>query len=118
MTEKGKGIAPVALKGEGDGTTLFSSLFPLPIRAIVIDLDGTLLHTAPELAEAANRLLRDMARAPVSHELLASDTGNCISWLVNRALTGDLHAEPEAALYERAMPIFEKHYMELLLQSK
>ena len=26
--------------------------FPLHVSAIVIDLDGTLLHTAPELAEA------------------------------------------------------------------
>ena len=32
--------------------------FPLDISAIVIDLDGTLMHTAPELSEAANRMLR------------------------------------------------------------
>jgi phosphoglycolate phosphatase len=91
---------------------------PLSVRAIVIDLDGTLLHTAPELAEAANRMLRDMGRAPVSQELLMSYIGNGISWLVKRALTGDMHAEPEAALFDKALPIFEKHYTELLLQSK
>ncbi len=92
--------------------------FPLPISAIVIDLDGTLLHTAPELAEAANRMLRDMGRPAVSQDLLMSYIGNGISWLVKRALTGDMHAEPDAELFERAMPIFEKHYTELLLQSK
>ncbi|HXU92844.1 MAG TPA: phosphoglycolate phosphatase [Gallionella sp.] len=91
---------------------------PLNVRAIVIDLDGTLLHTAPELAESANRMLRDLGRAPVSQGLLMSYIGNGISWLVKRALTGDMYAEPDAALYERAMPIFEKHYTELLLQSK
>ncbi len=91
---------------------------PLSVQAVVIDLDGTLLHTAPELAEAANRMLRDMGRSPVSQELLMSYIGNGISWLVKRALTGDMHAEPDAALYERAMPIFEKHYTALLLQSK
>ncbi len=91
---------------------------PLGVRAVVIDLDGTLLHTAPELAEAANRMLRDMGRAPVSQALLMSYIGNGISWLVKRALTGDMHAEPDAALYERALPVFEKHYTELLLQSK
>ncbi|BBI98610.1 phosphoglycolate phosphatase, bacterial [Ferrigenium kumadai] len=91
---------------------------PLSVRAIVIDLDGTLLHTAPELAEAANRMLRDMGRAPVSQELLMSYIGNGISWLVKRALTGDMHAEPETALFDKALPIFEKHYTELLLQSK
>ncbi len=92
--------------------------FPLPISAIVIDLDGTLLHTAPELAEAANRMLRDMGRPAVSQDLLMSYIGNGISWLVKRALTGDMHAEPEPALYNKAMPIFEKHYTGLLLHSK
>lgn len=92
--------------------------FPLDISAIVIDLDGTLLHTAPELAEAANRMLRDMGYTPVSQELLSSYIGNGISWLVKRALTGDMHATPDAALFEHALPIFEKHYSELLLQSR
>jgi phosphoglycolate phosphatase len=91
---------------------------PVCVEAIVIDLDGTLLNTAPELTAAANRMLRDMDYAPVSEELLASYIGNGISWLVKRALTGDMHATPDAALYEHAMPIFEKHYTELLLKSK
>jgi phosphoglycolate phosphatase len=92
--------------------------FPLPVAAIVIDLDGTLLNTAPQLSEAANRMLRDMDYAPVSQELLSSYIGNGISWLVKRALTGDMHATPDAALYDHALPIFEKHYTELLLESK
>ena len=92
--------------------------FPLGISAIVIDLDGTLLHTAPELAESANRMLRDMGRPAVSQQLLMSYIGNGISWLVKRALTGNMHAEPDVALFAQALPIFEKHYTELLLQSK
>ena len=92
--------------------------FPVSVSAILLDLDGTLLHSAPELAEAANRMLHDMGRPVVSQELLMSYIGNGISWLVKRALTGDMHAEPEAALYQQALPIFEKHYSELLLHSK
>lgn len=92
--------------------------FPLPVSALLIDLDGTLLHTAPELAESANRMLRDMNRPAVSQDLLMSYIGNGIVWLVKRALTGDMHAEPDAALFEKALPIFEKHYTALLLQSK
>ena len=91
---------------------------PVSVQAILIDLDGTLLHTAPELSAAANRMLREMDYAPVSQALLASYIGNGISWLVKRALTGDMHATPDAALYEHALPIFEKHYTELLLDSK
>jgi len=92
--------------------------FPLPISAIVLDLDGTLLHSAPELAEAANRMLRDLGRPAVSQELLMSYIGNGISWLVKRALTGDMHAEPDAALFDKAMPFFDRHYTELLSRSK
>ena len=115
---KGAGTAPAALKGEGCKTTPPPSLFPLPIQAIVLDLDGTLLHSAPELAEAANRMLRDMGRPAASQELLMSYIGNGISWLVKRALTGDMHAEPDADLFDKAMPFFDKHYKALLLQSK
>lgn len=92
--------------------------FPLSVSAIVIDLDGTLLHTAPELAESANRMLRDMGKNPVSQDLLMSYIGNGIHWLVKRALTGDMHAEPDTSLFDRALPVFEKHYTELLLESK
>jgi len=92
--------------------------FPIGVSAIVIDLDGTLLHSAPQLAEAANRMLREIDYAPVSQELLASYIGNGIGWLVKRALTGEMHATPDAALYEHALPIFQKHYSDLLLGSK
>ncbi len=91
---------------------------PLDVQAIVIDLDGTLLHTAPELAESANRMLRDMGRAAVSQDLLMSYIGNGIHWLVKRALTGDMYAEPEATLFEQALPIFERHYTKLATESK
>jgi len=39
--------------------------FPLRVSAILIDLDGTLLHTAPQLAESANRMLRELHRPAV-----------------------------------------------------
>jgi phosphoglycolate phosphatase len=91
---------------------------PVAVHAVLIDLDGTLLHTAPELAESANRMLRDMGRPAVSQDLIMSYIGNGIHWLVKRALTGDMHAEPDAALFDQALPIFEKHYTELLLDSK
>ena len=89
--------------------TIKRFLTPVSIQAIVTDLDGTLLHSAPQLAEAANRMLLEMDYAPVPQELLASYIGNGIGWLVKRALTGEMHATPDAALVEHAMPIFEKH---------
>ena len=90
----------------------------MSISAILLDLDGTLLHSAPELAEAANRMLRDMGHPAVSQDLLMSYIGNGITWLVKRALTGDMHAEPDVALFQQALPLFDKHYTDLLLHSK
>jgi len=97
---------------------MMQTRFPLSISAILIDLDGTLLHTAPELVASANRMLQDLERPAVSKDLLTSYIGNGVSWLVKRALTGDMHAEPDTNLYDQALPIFEQHYNDLLLQSK
>jgi phosphoglycolate phosphatase len=88
--------------------------FPLPIRAVVIDLDGTLLDTAPDIAEAAQRMLRDLGRPPVDLAKIQSFIGNGIANLVKRALTGEMHGHPDAALFERALPLFQKHYAEVL----
>jgi len=91
-----------------------NSNFPLPIRAVVIDLDGTLLDTAPDIAEAAQRMLRDLGMAPVDLAKIQSFIGNGIANLVKRALTGEMHAQPDEALFARALPLFQRHYAEVL----
>jgi phosphoglycolate phosphatase len=91
-----------------------SGKFPLPIRAVVIDLDGTLLDTAPDIAEAAQRMLRDLGMAPVDLAKIRSFIGNGIANLVKRALTGEMHGKPDATLFERALPLFQQHYAAVL----
>ncbi len=86
--------------------------FPLPIKAVVIDLDGTLLHTAPDLAEAARRMAVELGLPTVDDATLTTYIGNGVSRLVKRVLTGDMQANPDPELFERALPIFEKHYLE------
>lgn len=88
--------------------------FPIPVKAVVIDLDGTLLNTAPDIAEAAQRMLRDLGMAPVGLEKIQSYIGNGIANLVKRALTGEMQGKPDDALFARALPLFEKHYDEVL----
>ncbi|MGH8672216.1 MAG: phosphoglycolate phosphatase [Burkholderiales bacterium] len=89
-----------------------SPLTPLPlaVRAVVIDLDGTLLDTAPDLAQAANRMLAELGMDQIGVEVLKTYIGNGVQRLVKRALTRDMQREPDAALHARAVPIFEKHY--------
>lgn len=86
--------------------------FPLPIKAVVIDLDGTLLHTAPDLADAARRMAEELGLPPIDEATVKTYIGNGVSRLVKRVLTRDMQAEPDAELFGRALPVFEKHYLE------
>ncbi len=87
---------------------------PLEISAVVIDLDGTLLHTAPDIAEAARRMMAELGLPPVPEETVGTYIGNGVSRLIKRVLTGSMDGEPDASLFERARPIFERHYAEVV----
>ena len=55
-------------------------------RAVIFDLDGTLVDSAPDIHAAANALLRAMGYQPISYELLCSFIGNGIPKLVERVM--------------------------------
>lgn len=88
--------------------------FPLGVNAVVIDLDGTLLHTAPDLAEAATRMALELGLPEIDMDTVKSYIGNGVSRLVKRVLTRDMSAEPDAELFARALPTYEKHYMQVV----
>jgi len=87
---------------------------PLAVEAVVIDLDGTLLHTAPDLAAAANRMLAELQQPSIDESLITTFVGNGVSRLIKRVLTRDMDGEPDAATFARAQPIYEKHYAEVV----
>lgn len=87
-----------------------STHFPLAVRMVMIDLDGTLIHTAPDLATAANRMLVDLGRPVRAMATVEAWIGNGVPRLVKRALTGEMEAEPDAVLFEQAYALFRKHY--------
>jgi phosphoglycolate phosphatase len=84
--------------------------FPIKIKAVVIDLDGTLLDTAPDLAHAAELMMAELNMPPVPLATIKTYIGNGVSRLVKRVLTGSMDAEPDAALFDRAYPLYQKHY--------
>lgn len=75
------------------------------IRSVTLDLDGTLLDTLPDLAAAANGMLRELGRAEYSPEVIATFVGRGIDNLVERCLP-DLS---DAAL-TAAQKLFRQHY--------
>ena len=83
---------------------------PLTIKAVVIDLDGTLLDTAPDLADAAMAMANELGLQPVDLATVKTYIGNGVSRLVKRVLTRQMDAEPDAELFSRALPLYEKHY--------
>ena len=56
-------------------------------RAVIFDLDGTLVHSAPDLHAAASRMLADLGRPDVTLEQVTGFVGNGVPKLVERCLT-------------------------------
>ncbi|MGQ0749823.1 MAG: phosphoglycolate phosphatase [Betaproteobacteria bacterium] len=83
---------------------------PLPVKAVMIDLDGTLLDTIPDLAVAANAMLQRLERPALDPALIRTFVGKGIPNLVKRTLAGDIDGDADPALFERALPIYEKCY--------
>lgn len=79
-------------------------------RAALIDLDGTLLDTAPDLAAAANATLAELGLVPVEAARVRDFVGRGIAVLVRRALEASLGRAAEATLLERAQALFAAHY--------
>lgn len=56
------------------------------MRAIIFDLDGTLVDSAPDLHAAASRMLAERALAPQTLQQITSFVGNGVPKLVERCL--------------------------------
>lgn len=84
---------------------------PGEIQAALIDLDGTLLDTALDLAEAANGMLADFDRPPASLDDVRAYVGKGVQNMVKRLLAGRLDAADDPAPPpQEAMASFRRHY--------
>jgi phosphoglycolate phosphatase len=80
------------------------------VRAVMIDLDGTLLDTVGDLAVAADAMRAELGMPPLPAGAVRDYVGKGIPVLVRRALTGRMDGEPQADLFERALAIFNRCY--------
>jgi len=65
------------------------------VRAVLIDLDGTLLDTAPEIAAAASGMLAELGLKPVNEAEVRGFIGKGIPHLVRRTLEASLGCAPD-----------------------
>ena len=76
----------------------------------MIDLDGTLLDTIPDLAAAANLMLTELKMPALPEAVIRNFVGKGIDNLIERTLTNSMDAKPDAALFEQALPIYDRCY--------
>ena len=60
--------------------------FPIPIKAVLLDLDGTLLDTVGDIAAAANMMRASLGFAPLDPGLIKTFVGKGIANLVAKTL--------------------------------
>ncbi|WP_047552326.1 phosphoglycolate phosphatase [Methylotenera sp. G11] len=88
------------------------------VKAVMFDLDGTLVHTAPEIAASINKMLVELDFPALPHALIEHYIGEGAQTLVRRCITANTRSEPDAALLERAQALFFAHYADNVTLSR
>lgn len=79
-------------------------------KMILIDLDGTLIDSVPDLAYCVDAMMARLGRPTRGEAAVRNWVGNGVERLVRRALIGQLDGEPDETDYQRAYPIFLELY--------
>ena len=77
---------------------------------VLIDVDGTLVDSVPDLAYCVDEMMKTLDMPPRGEQAVRHWVGNGVEKLVMRALTNDLDGIPEQALFDRALAIFRQLY--------
>lgn len=81
---------------------------PLP-EAVLFDLDGTLLDTAPDFHHVINLLLAEHQRPPISYEFIRGYVSNGARAMVSAAFQTDEQADGFDRLHQRMLELYLKH---------
>ena len=79
---------------------------------IMIDVDGTLVDSVPDLAFCVDEMMRQIGQPAHGEAKVRDWVGNGVERLVRRALTGTLDGEPTDDEFEKAYPLFLELYAE------
>ena len=81
-------------------------------KMVLIDVDGTLVDSVPDLAFCADEMLKALGMQPHGEAKVRHWVGNGVERLTRRALIGQLDGEPDDELFARGYPIFLELYKE------
>jgi phosphoglycolate phosphatase len=80
------------------------------VRAVLLDLDGTLLDTAPDIAAATADMLAELGLDPVAPAAIRNFIGKGLPHLVKRTLEASLGRAPDERRIGSGMESFYFHY--------
>ena len=79
---------------------------------VLLDLDGTLVDSIPDLAYSVNKTLLELSMRERDIPSIRNWVGNGVEKLLHRALTNDIDGEAEPELFDIAFEKFMSHYTE------
>ena len=82
----------------------------LELDAVMVDLDGTMVNTLGDFAEALNRMLADLQLPGIAPQVIENMVGKGSEHLI-RSVLAHVQAPNIDALYPRAWQRYEHHYL-------
>ena len=82
----------------------------LELDAVMVDLDGTMVNTLGDFAEALNRMLADLQLPAIAPQIIENMVGKGSEHLI-RSVLAHVEAPDIDALYPRAWQRYEHHYL-------
>ncbi|HEC74759.1 MAG TPA: phosphoglycolate phosphatase [Methylophaga aminisulfidivorans] len=79
-------------------------------KGVFIDLDGTLVDSVPDLAQAIDQMQSKLGFSPHDPDKVKHWVGNGIEKLVERAVTESMREPVNSELMSKAMPLFMMAY--------
>lgn len=90
----------------------FIPLNPQQLDAAIVDLDGTMVNTLGDFAEALNRMLADLQLPAIAPQAIENMVGKGSEHLI-RSVLAHVGAADVDAIYGRAWQRYEHHYLQL-----
>lgn len=81
------------------------------IRAVIIDLDGTMLDTAPDFQSAINRMRAELSLEPIDLDSVKKFVGKGSENLIRQVLAVDFDENEVDARFEAALASYQRHYL-------
>ena len=84
---------------------------------VLLDLDGTLVDSIPDLANSVNKTLVELSIPERELNSIRTWVGNGVEKLLHRSITNDIDGETEPELFKKAFPRFMEIYEENMCAS-